>query len=123
MVRRVATIFAVLATACLFYYVAFLLIFIKIMSWCGFAPRRPTFPGYVECAGYRIPWWAVVLLWSVLPGIWLGLHLSEKLRRRRRDKLGLCVECGCRIKVWRGHCPECGVRIGPGMLPRRLLLR
>jgi hypothetical protein len=35
-------------------------------------------------------------------------------RRCRRERLGQCVDCGHPLKSWRGRCPGCRVRIGPG---------
>jgi hypothetical protein len=71
-------------------------------------------PGWVEVFGHYFPAWMVICLWMVLPATWYAFVLCDRIQRRRRDKLGLCIECGFRLRSWRGKCPGCGVRIGPG---------
>lgn len=126
-VRQISTVAITLATALLVYsiYVCLALRQIMRVTACPVttsAGRRIP-PGYIECCGYLVPVWAVVLLWCILPGTWAVLEIYYKLRRRRRDKLDLCLECGYRLKSHRGHCPGCGVRVGVGLSPRRYALR
>lgn len=51
-----------------------------------------------------MPWWMMFL-----PGLGLWWVAGQPERRgRRRQKLGLCVQCGYDLRGTPGHCPECG---------------
>ncbi len=51
-----------------------------------------------------LPFWAVLLVSSFLPAIWLGCQR----RRSRRRKLGRCLRCGYDLRATPDRCPECG---------------
>ena len=53
----------------------------------------------------------VAVMIGLLPSV---NELTTRLRRRRRFLDDECVDCGRPITSWRGRCPGCGVRIGPG---------
>lgn len=56
-----------------------------------------------------LPCWLLVMVSSVLPGVWMVFYL----RRRRimyRSK-GLCRECGYDLRASKERCPECGTAI------------
>ncbi|MEO6436321.1 MAG: hypothetical protein ABIP55_11265 [Tepidisphaeraceae bacterium] len=58
---------------------------------------------------------AVVMTLAVMPPLMLVLNeFFIWHRRHTRDRLGLCLDCGHQLRAWRGRCPGCGVRIGPG---------
>jgi hypothetical protein len=52
-----------------------------------------------------VPYWAAVLLFALLPMVWLTLTL----RNRRRQELRRCPACGYDLRATPGRCPECGV--------------
>src|SRR5688572_2223061 len=56
----------------------------------------------VEVQGYFVPWWVVLALWLLVPCTFLGFELFYELRRRHRDKLGQCIECGDKLRSHRG---------------------
>ena len=51
-----------------------------------------------------LPCWLLVPLFAVLPIMWC----RSELRRRRRDKAGLCPKCGYDLRATPDRCPECG---------------
>ncbi len=52
----------------------------------------------------RIPLWLPIVLFAAYPAYrLLPLH-----RRRKRNKLGLCVKCGYDLRASKERCPECG---------------
>lgn len=48
--------------------------------------------------------WEIVILTMVMPAI----AIWYSVRRRRRRKLGCCVECGYDLRSTPDRCPECG---------------
>ena len=52
----------------------------------------------------RFPLWLPTLFF----GVWPAWQLLPIHRRRRRRKLGLCVQCGYDLRGSAGRCPECG---------------
>ena len=59
-----------------------------------------------------VPYWALVLLSALLP-LYVMSRLPGVLRRRRRLKRRLCVECGYDLRASKDRCPECGAVILP----------
>ena len=51
-----------------------------------------------------VPYWSVVLATAMPP----ALRLRATLRRRRRGRSGMCVDCGYDCRATPGRCPECG---------------
>ncbi len=51
-----------------------------------------------------IPLWMPTVLFGILP----TAALVRVTRRRKREKLGLCLECGYDLRGSRERCPECG---------------
>jgi hypothetical protein len=68
----------------------------------------------INVLGLPIPLSTLIAAALTLPGMAAFNDLAVWWRRRRRDRLNQCLECGHPIKVWRGRCPRCGERIGPG---------
>lgn len=125
--RSISAVVATLATSLTVYAIYVGLILRKISSFIhvcsplspGTAVPSPAAaapagsPG-VEVFGFFIPLWWIVMLWLVLPLTWWSLELCHWIQRQNRERLGLCVDCGCRlISPWRGKCPMCGLRVGP----------
>lgn len=50
------------------------------------------------------PHWSLVLLFAVLPALWL----RSFIRSRRRNRIGLCLVCGYDLRATPDRCPECG---------------
>ena len=66
--------------------------------WLGYMSDNQTFSTTI------IPLYLPVLLFGVWPA-WLLLPFR---RRRKRKKLGLCVQCGYDLRASKDRCPECG---------------
>ena len=73
---------------------------------------------YGRLIGKRVP--TRIFLANIDEGLLAFTKAVTKLRtdhptfRRRRFFDDECVECGHPITTWRGRCPGCGERIGPG---------
>ena len=52
----------------------------------------------------EVPWWALLVLFSLLPAA-RGVAM---LRRRSKRRGGPCPECGYDLRATPGRCPECG---------------
>jgi hypothetical protein len=63
--------------------------------------------------GWSTPYWFLLLLCSLPPGLRAYLFL----RRRRQHRLGLCRRCGYDLRATPDRCPECGAGAG-GLLTR-----
>ncbi len=55
--------------------------------------------------GILVPLWIPAVLFAAMFW-WLG----PRYRRRKRKKLGLCVNCGYDLRGSKDRCPECGAR-------------
>ena len=55
-----------------------------------------------------IPWWYALVLTAVLPVLWF----SDRLRHRRRTRVGACPTCGYDLRATPDRCPECGAIAG-----------
>jgi len=51
-----------------------------------------------------VPHWATAMLFAAFPAVWGW----RRLRRRGRDRVGLCPECGYDLRATPDRCPECG---------------
>jgi predicted RNA-binding Zn-ribbon protein involved in translation (DUF1610 family) len=54
-----------------------------------------------------VPIWFLLVLLSIPPAFWL----RRTVRRYRRNKKGLCLQCGYDIRASADRCPECGSAI------------
>ena len=75
--------------------------------------RRTRFPGLTVWlpefgAGIVVPLWIPTLLFATLFLSCRPLHFH---RRRKRKKLGFCLECGYDLRGSKDRCPECGTEI------------
>ena len=126
MVRRISTTLAALAIALVFYTVFTGLIFHRITTkliqtnplhnpqtcpTCR-ANAQPGVP--VPMLRVRIPVSVLVAAAVTILAMPLFAHFMTYLRRRRRFLNDQCVDCGYQLTSWRGRCPACGVRVGPG---------
>ncbi len=57
----------------------------------------------------RIPLW---LPTCILAALSFFLLLPPLHRRRKREKLGLCLKCGYDLRASKDRCPECGEEFG-----------
>ena len=118
MVRRISTPLAALAIAMAVYAFFTGVILQRITTRFVSASclhSRNTCP---TCRGtpapdrhHRIILAAIAVTIGLMPFV---AEVMTRLRRRRRFLNDECVECGRPITSWRGRCPRCGVRIGPG---------
>src|SRR5436190_192466 len=62
-----------------------------------------------------IPHWLILLLTAPWPLWWL----AKQRKLTRRQRAGLCVQCGYDLRASGDRCPECGTEIrGMGNLPK-----
>jgi hypothetical protein len=52
----------------------------------------------------EIPWWWLLLLFS----LWPASRWVARLRRRAQSRRGLCPDCGYDLRATPDRCPECG---------------
>ena len=56
---------------------------------------------------YSLSYWLLVIVFSVIPSMWL---YNWWVRRRRRT-IGACLQCGYDLRASKDRCPECGAAI------------
>ena len=61
-------------------------------------------PGATSGAFVMLPYWVLVVLFSILPAIWAG----GRWRKRSRLRGGRCARCGYDLRASPERCPECG---------------
>jgi hypothetical protein len=54
------------------------------------------------------PFWSVAATTAVVPLAWVVGRLRSRIRRRRRESMRLCPDCGYDLRASTGLCPECG---------------
>jgi hypothetical protein len=57
-----------------------------------------------------LSWWLPILIFSLLPSRWL-FQLGFSIRRWRRQRKGLCRQCGYDLRASKEKCPECGTPV------------
>jgi hypothetical protein len=60
---------------------------------------------------FACPYWFIVLLTAILPGVWLAGWWRRRARRLRM-RPGLCRHCGYDCRATPERCPECGRATG-----------
>ena len=71
-------------------------------------------PSHINIAGLPIPLSAIIAAWLTIQFFPFIVAFANHRRRRRRFLDDECIECGRPIERFRGRCPGCGERIGPG---------
>jgi hypothetical protein len=66
------------------------------------SPVTVTVRGYYGAA--EIPWWSLLIVFSVWPALWLAARHRVLARRKR----GHCPGCGYDLRATPERCPECG---------------
>lgn len=56
-----------------------------------------------------VPWWAVVVVLSLLTYLFIFPGLRAR-RKRQRAAMGCCIRCGYDLRATPERCPECGER-------------
>jgi hypothetical protein len=74
----------------------------------GFGVWRAPPMGFTNGRCFRVPYWFLVTITAVLPGVWA----VGGQQRRRRLRRGLCRCCGYDLRATPGRCPECGAVAG-----------
>ena len=118
MVRRASILLSALSISLIVY----LVVLHRIMHWLfrpclmGASPPGPRRApnGFVEIFGLAVPISSLIAARCTIPVMLMIADVASRLRRHRRYLNDECVECGHPISRWRGRCPGCGVRIGPG---------
>ena len=87
------------------------------------APAREEQRDHIEILGVRIPFADVMTACLMIPALCLAHDFFTWKRRRRRERLNQCMECGHPIRRFSGRCPCCGVRIAPDRPDKVYVLR
>jgi hypothetical protein len=81
----------------------------RYWRWGGFIFIRDTLR-YADDAyrydlyAFTVPYWAVALAASLLP----GALAARRVSRRSNRSAGACPACGYDLRATPGRCPECG---------------
>ncbi len=59
------------------------------------------------CRRWVLPSWCLVPVFLLLPATRCAFWLWNRIRRRRRARLGLCLICGYDLRATPERCPEC----------------
>jgi hypothetical protein len=68
---------------------------------------NPKQPKALLLAVLGVPYWALALLFAVVP-VWRLRVWRREVRRRRLIKGLLCTSCGYDLRASKDRCPECG---------------
>ncbi len=74
-------------------------------------PRVTTYYDAGDHWVYNLAFWTPTLLFGTA-AVLLPRRPLESLRRRKRKKLGLCLQCGYDLRASKDRCPECGEEFG-----------
>ena len=58
--------------------------------------------------GLAFPCWLPAITFGVVPALWI----RATRHRRRRERVGMCPQCGYDLRASRERCPECGTVMG-----------
>ena len=79
------------------------------------APARSDDVERINILGIPVPISVLIAGLLTIPAMLYANEFALWWRRRRRERLNQCVECGEPIRAFRGCCRRCGNRIGPDM--------
>jgi hypothetical protein len=113
--RRASILLAALSVGILIYFAFAVLIYNKVTGWmCVLTSSPPTVPldqnGLVNVFGYQIRCEFVVMVASLGPCCWIASAIFRSVRRRNRELLGECLNCGFPLQGMNGRCPRCLLR-------------
>jgi hypothetical protein len=69
--------------------------------------KFPGSPNSISFARLTIPFWLLIAVFLIAPGLFLVRYLKSRMRRARQA-CGLCVHCGYDLRATKELCPECG---------------
>jgi hypothetical protein len=75
-------------------------------DYLSHSESRPVF-GTRTFVRIVFPCWLPVVLGSLVAAVSLRVFLRDQ-RRRKREKMGLCITCGYDLRASQERCPECG---------------
>lgn len=123
MIRRISTTVAALAIGLTLYALFTGLILRRIATELIEGPiclhsscrtcQPARAPAGVPFFGVRVPVSSAIAAATMMAMPLIAEYMTYR-RRRSRYLHDECIECGRPITSWRGCCPGCGVRIGPG---------
>jgi hypothetical protein len=99
------------------YFVLVCIIFDRLNRWMFGRPafrKPPPLAESIEVYGVHVPLLCILILWLFLPTLFFAFAITRHFERRYWEAHNQCGDCGCRLVSWRGRCPKCGNRIGPG---------
>jgi hypothetical protein len=67
-------------------------------------PAGRTIRALTKITVIAIPWWPLVLMFSILPALWL----RQRRKRLALMRRGYCATCGYDLRATPDRCPECG---------------
>jgi hypothetical protein len=84
---------------------------LKVRTYDGWSDTRTSVRWIESLRGVIVPYWALLVVSSVLP----ARQYRKWSRRRRRRERGLCVKCGYDLRGGGEKCSECGASVGAGV--------
>ena len=99
------------------YFVLVCVIFDRLNRWLFGGPafkKPPPLTETIDVCGVAVSFHCIIILWLFLPTLFFAFAITRHFERKYWEARNQCGDCGHRLISWRGRCPACGVRIGPG---------